>query len=56
VSSGQQPATLPKFGVDSAGPARPVAEIAPLYVLLASSESGFKSGDIFGSTAGKPQG
>ena len=57
VSGGQKPEKLPKFGADSltARPGQP-AEIAPLYVLLASSESSFTSGDIFGSTGGKPQG
>jgi NAD(P)-dependent dehydrogenase (short-subunit alcohol dehydrogenase family) len=57
VSGGQKPDKLPKFGADSltGRPGQP-AEIAPLYVLLASTESGFTSGDIFGSTGGKPQG
>jgi len=57
VSGGQKPEKLPKFGADSltGRPGQP-AEIAPLYVLLASSESSFTSGDIFGSTGGKPQG
>jgi NAD(P)-dependent dehydrogenase (short-subunit alcohol dehydrogenase family) len=57
VSGGQKPENLPKFGVDSptGRPGQP-AEIAPLYVLLASTESSFTSGDIFGSTGGKPQG
>jgi hypothetical protein len=57
VSGGQKPDKLPKFGADSlmGRPGQP-AEIAPLYVLLASTEAGFTSGDIFGSTGGKPQG
>ena len=57
MSGGQKPEKLPKFGADSltGRPGQP-AEIAPLYVLLASSESSFTSGDIFGSTGGKPQG
>jgi NAD(P)-dependent dehydrogenase (short-subunit alcohol dehydrogenase family) len=57
VSGGQSLHKLPKFGADSlmGRPGQP-AEIAPLYVLLASSECGFTSGDIFGSTGGKPQG
>jgi NAD(P)-dependent dehydrogenase (short-subunit alcohol dehydrogenase family) len=57
VSGGQKPDKLPKFGADSptGRPGQP-AEIAPLYVLLASSETSFTSGDIFGSTGGKPQG
>jgi hypothetical protein len=57
VSGGQKPDKLPKFGADSptGRPGQP-AEIAPIYVLLASTESSFTSGDIFGSTGGKPQG
>jgi NAD(P)-dependent dehydrogenase (short-subunit alcohol dehydrogenase family) len=57
VSGEQPPDKLPKFGADSptGRPGQP-AEIAPLYVLLASTESSFTSGDIFGSTGGKPQG
>jgi NAD(P)-dependent dehydrogenase (short-subunit alcohol dehydrogenase family) len=56
-SGGQDPAKLPQFGADSpmGRPGQP-AEIAPLYVLLASSEASFVSGDIFGSTGGKPAG
>jgi NAD(P)-dependent dehydrogenase (short-subunit alcohol dehydrogenase family) len=57
VSGGQSPDKLPQFGADSptGRPGQP-AEIAPLYVLLAAAESSFTSGDIFGSTGGKPQG
>ena len=56
-SGGQKPEKLPKFGADSpmGRPGQP-AEIAPLYVLLASTEASFVSGDIFGSTGGKPAG
>ena len=56
-SGGQDPAKLPQFGADSpmGRPGQP-AEIAPLYVMLASSEASFVSGDIFGSTGGKPAG
>ena len=56
-SGGQDPAKLPQFGADSlmGRPGQP-AEIAPLYVLLASSEASYVSGDIFGSTGGKPAG
>jgi NAD(P)-dependent dehydrogenase (short-subunit alcohol dehydrogenase family) len=54
-SGGQKPEKLPQFGADTplARPGQP-AEIAPLYVLLASSEAGFTSGDVFPSTGGKP--
>jgi NAD(P)-dependent dehydrogenase (short-subunit alcohol dehydrogenase family) len=56
-SGGQKPEKLPSFGADSpmGRPGQPV-EIAPLYVLLASAESSFVSGDVFGSTGGKPAG
>ncbi|MGM9480261.1 SDR family oxidoreductase [Roseateles sp. NT4] len=54
-SGGQPPDKLPDFGSDTplGRPGQP-AEIAPLYVLLASSESPFTSGEIFASTGGKP--
>jgi NAD(P)-dependent dehydrogenase (short-subunit alcohol dehydrogenase family) len=56
-SGGQKPEKLPNFGGDSpmGRPGQP-AEIAPLYVLLASAEASFVSGDVFGSTGGKPAG
>ncbi|HEV7577440.1 MAG TPA: SDR family oxidoreductase [Caldimonas sp.] len=56
-SGGQKPEKLPSFGADSpmGRPGQP-AEIAPLYVLLASAEASFVSGDVFGSTGGKPAG
>ena len=56
-SGGQKPDKLTKFGADSpmGRPGQP-AEIAPLYVLLADPMASFVSGDIFGSTGGKPQG
>jgi len=54
-SGGQDPKKLPSFGADSPSgrPGQP-AEIAPLYVLLASGEASFVSGDVFASTGGKP--
>jgi NAD(P)-dependent dehydrogenase (short-subunit alcohol dehydrogenase family) len=54
-SGGQDPEKLPRFGADSpmGRPGQP-AEIAPLYVLLASGEASFTSGDVFASTGGKP--
>jgi NAD(P)-dependent dehydrogenase (short-subunit alcohol dehydrogenase family) len=54
-SGGQKPDKLVSFGSDTpmGRPGQP-AEIAPLYVLLASQEAGFVSGDIFASTGGKP--
>ncbi|MDB5819541.1 MAG: short-chain dehydrogenase/reductase [Rhizobacter sp.] len=56
-SGGQNPEKLPSFGSDQplGRPGQP-AEIAGLYVLLASAESSFTSGDVFGSTGGTPQG
>jgi NAD(P)-dependent dehydrogenase (short-subunit alcohol dehydrogenase family) len=54
-SGGQKPDKLPKFGSESpmGRPGQP-AEIAPLYVMLASGEASFTSGDVFGSTGGRP--
>jgi NAD(P)-dependent dehydrogenase (short-subunit alcohol dehydrogenase family) len=56
-SGGQDPERLVKFGQDSpmGRPGQP-AEIAPIYVLLADATASFMSGDIVGSTGGKPQG
>lgn len=56
-SGGQDEERLVKFGQDSpmGRPGQP-AEIALIYVLLADTAAGFMSGDIVGSTAGKPQG
>lgn len=54
-SGGQLPEKLPQFGADMplGRPGQPV-EIAPLYVMLASGEASFTSGDVFASTGGKP--
>jgi NAD(P)-dependent dehydrogenase (short-subunit alcohol dehydrogenase family) len=51
------PEELPKFGADSPlkRPGQP-AEIAPLYVQLASADSSYVSGNVFGSTGGRPMG
>ena len=50
-SGGQLPDKLPQFGADTplGRPGQP-AEIAPLYVLLASSENSYTSGSVYGST------
>lgn len=55
ASGGQLPEKLPQFGAEMplGRPGQP-AEIAPLYVLLASGEASFTSGDVFASTGGKP--
>jgi len=54
------PATMPeekaqKFGQDSplGRPAQP-AELAPLFVFLASDESSYITGEVVGVTGGKP--
>jgi NAD(P)-dependent dehydrogenase (short-subunit alcohol dehydrogenase family) len=54
-SGGQKPDKLKDFGAHTpmGRPGQPV-EIAPLYVLLASNEASFVSGDIFASTGGRP--
>ncbi|WP_414708715.1 SDR family oxidoreductase [Ramlibacter sp.] len=53
-SGGQLPDALPKFGADAplGRPGQP-AEIAPVYVLLASAESTFTTGSVLGSTGGR---
>lgn len=52
-SGGQPPDKIPDFGEDSpmGRPGQP-AEIAPLFVLLASNEVGFTTGNVWGSTGG----
>jgi NAD(P)-dependent dehydrogenase (short-subunit alcohol dehydrogenase family) len=55
-SSGGQPSDkIPEFGstVPMKRPAQP-AELAPVYVLLASQESSFVTGEIYGVTGGNP--
>ncbi|MBF0679866.1 MAG: SDR family oxidoreductase [Devosia sp.] len=53
-SGGQFPEKVEKFGENSAfgRPGQPV-EIAPIYVLLASQEGSFITGEVFGVTGGK---
>lgn len=53
------PATMPKDTIQSFGescefnrPAQPV-ELAPLFVLLASDEASFVTGEVYGATGGK---
>ena len=52
-SGGQQPDNLTKFGADTplGRPGQP-AELAPLYVLLASGEASFSTGQVFGAVGG----
>ncbi|CAJ0858537.1 putative oxidoreductase YghA [freshwater sediment metagenome] len=54
-SGGQTQEHLTKFGADTPlkRPGQP-AELAPLYVLLASTESSFCTGQVFGATGGEP--
>jgi NAD(P)-dependent dehydrogenase (short-subunit alcohol dehydrogenase family) len=53
-TGGQIPSKLPKFGADTpmGRPAQP-AELAPLYVLLASDESSYSTGQTFGAVGGR---
>lgn len=53
VVGGQPPDAIPEFGADTAmgRPGQPV-EIAPLYVLLASAESSYSTGQLFEATGG----
>lgn len=53
-SGGQFPEKVESFGQDSAfgRPGQPV-ELAPVYVLLASQESSYITGEVFGVTGGK---
>jgi hypothetical protein len=54
-SGGQPPEKIPEFGakVPLGRPAQP-AELAPIYVLLASQESSFVTGETYGVTGGNP--
>lgn len=54
-SGGQPPDQIPTFGADVplGRPGQPV-ELAPVYVMLASDESSYATGGVFGSTGGKP--
>ena len=54
VTGGQPPEKLPKFGADTPmGRAGQPAELAPLYVLLASEESSYSTGQVFGAVGGR---
>ena len=52
-SGGQPPDKLPDFGKDTplGRPGQPV-ELAPVYVTLASAESSYSSGQVFGASGG----
>lgn len=54
-SYGQPPEKLTKFGQNTPlGRAGQPAELAPVYVFLASQESSFITGEIIGATGGRP--
>src|SRR5579859_1072671 len=52
-SGGQQPGKLPSFGADSpmGRPGQP-AELASIYVLLASGEASYATGQVYGAVGG----
>jgi NAD(P)-dependent dehydrogenase (short-subunit alcohol dehydrogenase family) len=54
-SSGQKPEKIPDFGgkVPLKRPGQP-AEVAPVYVFLASQESSYVTGEVYGVTGGNP--
>lgn len=53
VTGGQPENKLPKFGADTPiGRSGQPAELAPLYVLLASDESSYSTGQIYGAVGG----
>jgi len=56
VSGGQPPEALPDFGKDTplGRPGQP-AELGPLYVLLASQESSYATGQVLGESGGRGQ-
>ena len=57
VSGGQPKEDLPKFGADSVlGRAGQPVEIAPIYVLLASDEASYITGEVYGATGGQGTG
>lgn len=54
VTGGQFPEKIPSFGKDTPlGRAGQPAELAPVYVFLASDESSFVSGQVIGVTGGR---
>ena len=54
VTGGQPEDALPKFGADTPlGRAAQPAELAALYVLLASPEASYSTGQVFGAVGGR---
>ncbi|MDO5370192.1 SDR family oxidoreductase [Paracoccus sp. (in: a-proteobacteria)] len=57
VSGGQPKEDLPEFGADSVlGRAGQPVEIAPIYVLLASDEASYITGEVYAATGGQGTG
>jgi NAD(P)-dependent dehydrogenase (short-subunit alcohol dehydrogenase family) len=56
VQGGQLPEAIPQFGANTplGRPGQP-AELAPLYVLLASQESSYATGQVLGESGGRGQ-
>jgi NAD(P)-dependent dehydrogenase (short-subunit alcohol dehydrogenase family) len=56
VSGGQPTSKLPQFGAETpyGRPGQP-AELAPLYVALASAETSYSTGQVFGAEGGSGQ-
>ena len=54
VTGGQPPDKIPPFGVDTpmGRPGQP-AELAGIYVLLASAESSYATGQVYGAVGGR---
>ena len=52
-SGGQFPNKLPEFGADTpmGRPGQP-AELAPIYVLLATNEDSYSTGQVYGAVGG----
>ena len=56
VTGGQKPDRIPEFGKETPmGRAGQPAELASVYVLLASNEASFSSGQVFGAEGGHGQ-
>ncbi len=54
VTGGQPQEKLPTFGADTPmGRAAQPGELAPLYVLLASEEASYSTGQVFGAVGGR---
>jgi NAD(P)-dependent dehydrogenase (short-subunit alcohol dehydrogenase family) len=54
VTGGQPPEKIPEFGSDTPiGRCAQPAELAPIYVLLASNESSYATGQVYGAVGGR---